>query len=314
MTAHEPDRRQPRHSSHVAAKQHVEAPAAHPFPRHSPLITDHAHPTIQRIRSLHYRSVRDETGLYYAEGLRPLFQAIKQQARIEAIVVSRPMLHHARAQRLVHRQRQLGIPVIEVVPSVMHQLTLLDDPQGVGIVVQQHWDTLATLATVATVATLATVAPSNEQSWVCLHRVRAPGNLGTILRTSEAVGAAGAILVGDEIDPYAPAAVRATMGSLFSQRLIRTTPAELAIWKQRHTHQVVGTSPQASTDYCALNYRQPTILLMGEERRGLPLGLRSLCDHVVHIPMVGPTDSLNLAVATGVMLYEIFNQRRHAHT
>jgi TrmH family RNA methyltransferase len=182
----------------------------------------------------------------------------------------------------------------------MHQLTLSEDAQGIGIVVRQHWDTLESLSV------------SSELCWIALHKVRSPGNVGTILRTSDAVGGAGAILLGDEIDPHAPPAVRATMGSLFSQRLVRATAEDLQRWAQRHHCQVIGTSPRAAVDYRALSYREPTILLMGGERRGLPASLQALCDHVTRIPMVGTTDSLNLAVATGVMLYEVFNQRRES--
>jgi TrmH family RNA methyltransferase len=100
------------------------------------------------------------------------------------------------------------------------------------------------------------------------------------------------------------------MGALYTQRLVRTTPAEFGTWKQRHRCLLVGTSPSASTDYQELSYRAPTVLLMGEERRGLPAEVQALCDHMVCIPMVGDSDSLNVGVATGVMLYELFNQRR----
>src|SRR5690348_2857532 len=101
------------------------------------------------------------------------------------------------------------------------------------------------------------------------------------------------------------------MGALYAQQLVRTTPAALKEWKRRYGCLLVGTSPTAPTDYQARAYHSPTILLMGEERKGLPLDLMSLCDDLVRIPMVGATDSLNLGVATGVMLYELFNQRRH---
>jgi TrmH family RNA methyltransferase len=154
------------------------------------------------------------------------------------------------------------------------------------------------------------VTPGEELCWIALQTVRSAGNLGTILRTSDAVGGAGLILLGDAVDPHDPAAVRATMGALHTQRMVRTTVAAMERWKQRHHGVLIGTSPTAPTDYQRLAYRAPIVLLMGEERRGLPSDLIARCDYVVRIPMIGDADSLNVGVATGVMLYELFNQRR----
>jgi RNA methyltransferase, TrmH family len=139
--------------------------------------------------------------------------------------------------------------------------------------------------------------------------VRSPGNLGTILRTCEAVGGAGAILIGDGIDPYDPATVRATMGAVFSQRFVRTGFRELVGWKRQTGIRLVGTSPLAVKNYRAGDYRGPLILYMGSERKGMSPEHQALCDEMVRIPMVGRADSLNIAVATGVMLYEVFHQR-----
>ncbi|SRR5579871_84385 len=272
--------------------------AANPFPQHSATITQYQHPLIQRIHRLRRREARDQTGLYYAEGLRFVIQAIQHHAAIEALVICRPLLTNALAQRLVRQQRQLGVPVLDVTPHVMHQLAFVEDPQGIGAVVRQHWEALAGLTL------------RSELCWIALQTVRSVGNLGTILRTSDAVGGAGVILLGNDIDPYDPAAVRPTMGALYSQRLVRTTVAEFVRWKHQQRCMLVGTSPGAPTDYRALAYRPPTILLMGEERKGLTPELQALCDHLVRIPMVGESDSLNLGVATGVMLYELFNQHR----
>jgi TrmH family RNA methyltransferase len=124
------------------------------------------------------------------------------------------------------------------------------------------------------------------------------------------VGGAGLLLLGDSADPYDPGAVRASMGALFALRLARATFDEFAAWKRQRACTVVGTSDAAAQDYRAVAYRPPLVLLMGSERQGLSPDQQALCDAVVSIPMVGRSDSLNLAVATGVMLYEIFNQQR----
>lgn len=269
-----------------------------PFPQQSPIITHYQHPSIQRIHQLRRREIREQTGLYYVEGLRLVLQALQHHATLEALITCRPLLTNGLARRLVRQQRQMGVPILEVTAHVMHQLALVADPQGIGAVVRQHWEDLAHLT------------PGKELCWIALQMVRSIGNLGTILRTSDAVGGAGVILLGNAVDPYDPAAVRATMGALYSQRLVRATLAEFGRWKQSHRCLLIGASPAATTDYQALAYRPPTILLLGEERQGIPANLQTLCDHLVRIPMVGGSDSLNVGVAAGVLLYELFNQWR----
>ncbi len=269
------------------------------FPQHSPLLTDFHHPLIQRIAGLRQRPCRDRSGRYYVEGLRFVLQAVRHQATLDALVVCRRLLPSPAAQHLVHQQRQLGVPILDVTPAVLHQLTCVDDPQGIGAVVRQRWERLEQ------------ITPGNEMCWLALQTVRSAGNLGTIMRTAAAVGSAGLFVLGNQVDPYDPAVVRATMGALYAQRLVRTTPSALEAWKRQHSCLLVGTSPTAPTDYQARTYQAPTILLMGDERKGLPPDLMARCDDLVRIPMVGGGDSLNLGVATGVMLYELFNQRRH---
>jgi TrmH family RNA methyltransferase len=225
---------------------------------------------------------------------------VQHRATLDALVVCHRLLTSPAAQRLVRQQRHLGVPILDVSPSVLLELTAVDDPQGIGAVVRQRWERLEQ------------ITPGDELCWLGLQTVRSAGNLGTILRTAAAVGSAGLFVLGNQVDPYDPAAVRATMGSLYAQQLVRTTPDALDEWKRRHHCLLVGTSPTAPTDYQARAYHAPTILLMGEERKGLPSDLMARCDDVVRIPMVDDSDSLNLGVATGVMLYELFNQRRHA--
>ncbi len=232
------------------------------------------------------------------EGIRAVAQAIKHRVPIEALVACPKLLTHAAAQKLVRQQRRISTPVLEVTPEVMQHLDLVADSQGIGAVVHQQWEPLAG------------VRPKDELCWTALQTVHSPGNLGTILRTSDAVGGAGLLLLGESVDPYEPSCVRATMGSLFAQRFVRTTLTEFIHWKQRYRVQLIGTSPAGAEEYRSVRYRAPLTLLMGDERKGLPPDLQALCDHLVRIPMVGSPDSLNVAVATGVMLYEIFHQRR----
>jgi TrmH family RNA methyltransferase len=142
-----------------------------------------------------------------------------------------------------------------------------------------------------------------------LEAVRSERNLGSLIRTSEAIGGDGFILVGPRIDPFDPAVVRASMGALFRQTLIRTNECSLRNWVRRHRCRVIGASPDGSAELHRFDYPRPTILVLGEERRGLTPLQRDLCSDLVRIPMVGAVDSLNLAVAGSLLLYEVYRAR-----
>jgi TrmH family RNA methyltransferase len=143
-----------------------------------------------------------------------------------------------------------------------------------------------------------------------VESIDSPGNLGTIVRTAEATGVAGIFLIGADADPFDPAAVRASMGSLFSQKLMKCTAREFTDWTRSSRVSVIASSPAGLLDYRALRYRRPVVLLMGSEKHGLSEHLIEISDFTVRLPMLGSCDSINVAVATGVLLYEIFNQRR----
>lgn len=159
---------------------------------------------------------------------------------------------------------------------------------------------------------LPAIKPQGNEVYVALDRVRDPGNLGTIIRTADAAGAKGIILIGDTTDPFSLETVRATMGSLFAVPLARATEAEFLSWRKGFSGLIVGTHLKGAVDYRTIPYKgKPVILLMGNEQQGLPDTLASTCDKLARIPQEGRADSLNLAIATGVMLFEI---RREALT
>jgi len=255
---------------------------------------------LQSIRALGKRQERDRTGTFFAEGLRFVGQAVAQNAQIEAVLVVPKTLEHPFGLRLRRQLEQKRVPVWEITPELFLRLSRAEEPQWIGAVVRQRWDMLAAVHS----------SPSPGLCWVALDQVHSPGNLGTILRTGDAVGASGLILIGDSVDPYDPACVRATMGAIFAQRLVRATAGEFAAWKRRGGFRLMGTSPHAAHDYRAVTYPAQTVLFMGGEKKGLSEERQRLCDDLVRIPMVGRGDSLNLAIATGVLLYEVFNQRR----
>jgi TrmH family RNA methyltransferase len=188
---------------------------------------------------------------------------------------------------------------IQVSAEVYEKIAHKEGPQGIGAVIQQDWRALDDLQ----------VDPDNL--WIALDAVADPGNLGTIMRTAEAVGAEGIILLGNSTDPYDPTAVKASMGALFSLTLTQTHWDAFREWKRAKGISMVGTSDHAQADYQAVQYNRPSVLLMGSERHGLSAEMEAACDHMVRIPMEGRGDSLNLAVAAAVVLYEIYNQSRN---
>lgn len=258
------------------------------------------HPLITRIRQLNLREERERTGLFYIEGMRLLTQAMRHQAQIEALVICQKLLVNPYTQKLVYLLRRQGTPLLNISADTMASISQVPDSQGIGALVRQRWQRLEQARI------------RKKLCWLAIETIRSPGNLGTILRTSDAVGGAGIMLLGNSTDPYEPGTVRATMGAMFTQHFVRTSIEELATWKRRGQYQIVGTSPTATQDYHATRYTAPTILLIGEERKGLSAELQAICDLIVSIPMVGESDSLNVAMATGVMLYELFNQQRAA--
>lgn len=260
-------------------------------------ITSSSNPRIKEIRALRQRKERAQSGLAFIEGIRIVADALHHPGTVRALIVAPDLLTSTYAQELV--QQAADVESIEVSAEVFQSLSLKDGPQGIGAVIHQRWESLDAVR-----------LTKNGFCWVALDAVQDPGNLGTILRTCDAVGCTGVMLLGHSTDPYDPTALRGSMGAVFSQRLVRASYDSFVTWKERHDYMIVGTSDAATDDYTKAPYRFPLVLLMGSERQGLAPALQDACDLTVSIPMVGQSDSLNLAVATGVMLYELFNRRR----
>lgn len=161
---------------------------------------------------------------------------------------------------------------------------------------------------------LGSIDRSAANIWIVAQALRDPGNLGTMLRTADAVGAGGVILVDDCVDPFSVEAVRASMGALFTRRIAKASWWEFLDWLRGGPGQLVGTSLDTDRDYQAVRYEAPTFIVAGNESQGLPAAYEAACDVTVKIPMLGKADSLNVAVATAVMAYEVLNQRRRAAT
>ncbi len=264
------------------------------------MITSTANPTIKQIRRLRERKERQQSGLFFIEGLRIVGEAVAAGWKIEHLVYAPHQLNSMFGMQLVHEFERTGGSVLEVSAEVFNALSMKDGPQGIGAVVCQQWQRIEL------------VKPAADCLWIALDSVADPGNLGTVIRTNDAAGGEGVILLDQSTDPYDPAAIRASMGAIFSQTVVKTNFAEFSNWKKIHAVPVVGTSDKAPNDYHHIRYPNPLVLLMGSERQGLQEHHLRLCDLTAAIPMSGKSDSLNLAVAAALFIYEIFNQRRDA--
>jgi RNA methyltransferase, TrmH family len=256
-------------------------------------ITSLSNETVKAVRALHMRKERDATGLFIAEGLKAVIEGVETGHAPGILLHGPEVANHSLFQNAARATRANQGQVIEVTEEILAKVSRRDNPQAVVGVFLQVFRPLEELD--ASAATC----------WVALHRVRDPGNLGTIIRTADAAGCGGVILVGECCDPYSVEAVRATMGSIFAVPLTRASEAAFADWRRSWPGSVVGTLLSAEVDHRRATYRSPTLILMGNEQQGLPPEMAALCDVNVKIPMRGRADSLNLSVATGVMIYAV---------
>jgi len=248
--------------------------------------------TIERLQ--HDRRYRDSRGLFFIEGVRNFIATVDHRFSVDTLLYSEKLLIHPLARKLVRRLKRAGVPFARVTPEQFRRVSKTERASGVAAIVHQQ------------ILRLDQINLVNDQCWTALSRVRSPGNFGTLLRTSAATGAAGFILLGDCIDPYDPAVVRATMGALFKQSLVRTSIEQLRRWVRVNKIEVIGASPDGGEDYRQVSYARPALLMLGSERKGLTDEQRSICTRVVRIPMVEGTDSLNVAVAGSLLMYEVF--------
>ena len=261
-------------------------------------ITAYSNPLVKRVQGLRDKRNRREEGLFLAEGLRILTEA-RETGRVPVyLFYAAASARHPLVLALVEAVEARGGEAIETIPDILAKLSGKDNPQAVVGVFETFETPLAALDRHA--------APL----WLVAERLRDPGNLGTILRTGDAVGAGGLILVDECVDPFSTEAVRASMGALFTVPIARAPWGEFLAWLRGGPGQLVGLSLQTEQGYRDARYAAPTFLLTGNEAQGLPEAYEAECDLLVKLPMLGKADSLNAAVATAVMAYEVLAQHR----
>jgi TrmH family RNA methyltransferase len=260
-------------------------------------ITSRSNPKIKQVRALRQRKIRQEARLFLAEGIRHVGEAVEAGAFIEAIYYAPELLRSEYAQELVGSQAAAGVACYAVSIEVFEGIAEKENPQGILAVVRQPQPRLDDLN------------PQNFPWGVALITPQDPGNLGAILRTIDAVGASGLILIDSSVDLYHPSAVRASMGTIFWYPAVQASFDEFRAWALRNAYHVYGSSARTKRDYLAAGlYHSPRILLLGSEREGLSDAQRQACEVIVGLPMRGRASSLNLSVAAGVLLYAMLSQ------
>jgi len=260
-------------------------------------ITSAANDAIKAIRSLENKKNREESGLFVAEGARTVIEAIELGADIAAVAHLEAARDEPHVARIADAVRAGGGLVLEVNREALEKISRRDNPQTVIGVFRQRWTPLDGLAARA------------HRRVLVLESVRDPGNLGTILRTADALGAGAVVLAGETTDPYGLDAVRASMGSIFAVEIARATRDEVIAWLGGAGALSVGTHLSGAADVRTVRWRDPAVIVMGNEQQGLSDEMAAACDVLAKIPMRGRADSLNLAIATAITLHESLRQR-----
>ena len=256
-------------------------------------VTAFSNTTVKRLRSLREKKARRSEGLFLAEGLRILTEARDSGRLPEIVAFSAEGARHPLAAEIIAATEAAGGEAIETAPDILSKMSGKDNPQMLLGAYRQP------------ATALEQIDRSAAPLWIVAQALRDPGNIGTILRTGDAVGAGGLILIDDCADPFSVEAVRASMGAIFTQQVATARWEEFVPWLRGGAGQLVGTSLKATDDYLAASYEQPCFLLVGNEQQGLPPAYEQECDLLVKIPMAGRADSLNAAIATAVMAFAI---------
>jgi RNA methyltransferase, TrmH family len=266
------------------------------------IITSLSNPLIKQVRSLHQKKGRTESGLFLVEGIHHVGEAVSAGWDVETVLYAPDLLTSEFARELLKALTNKAQPVSS---QVMESMADKENPQGILAIVRKREITLDTFHLPGVLQTkaqcVAVVSPQD------------PGNVGTILRTMDAVGADALFLLDSQdgmrgsVDLYHPTVIRSSMGTLFWKPVIQASFQEFVTWVRRGNYQLIGTSAHGDVEYQTFNPERPWILVLGNEQKGLSPEQIQSCDVTVSLPMRGRVSSLNLAVAAGILLYQFAN-------
>lgn len=261
-------------------------------------ITSAQNPLIKHVVKLRDKKERDITQTFLIEGYRELLRAIDAGVEIETLLICPEFFLGENENSLIKNIQTKKAQVCECLPFVFEKISYRDRPDGL-IAIAKTFNTRLDHFIFSKPNPFIVIAVSIEK----------PGNLGTILRSADAVGVDLVIVVDKVTDIFNPNVVRASVGTLFTRPVVEATSQEVFDWLKKNQIQIVSTSPAAKTSYTKVDYKPSTAILVGSEQYGLPEFWLEKADQKVSIPMVGVADSLNAATSTTLVLYEVFRQR-----
>lgn len=256
------------------------------------LITSLSNPLVKQARSLRQRKARVESDLFLVEGIHHVGEVVEACWDIQSVLYAPELLTSDFATNLIRALEAKHVRAQAVSTSVMESIADKDNPQGILALVSQRTATLADHSIADITSAVALVTPQD------------PGNVGSILRTMDAVNMDALFLLDGGVDMYHPSVVRASMGTLFWKPVITGTFDEFATWAKQNHVQLIGTSAHADMDYREAKPVKPWALVLGSEQKGLSPAHLAACDLTLSLPMRGRASSLNLSVAAGVLLYQ----------
>jgi len=259
-----------------------------------PLITSLSNSLVKQARALRQKKARLESGLFLVEGIHHIGEAVEAGWEIDSILYAPDLLTSNFARDLIAR---LGTTPQAVSVQVIESLAEKDNPQGILAILHQKQTRLTE------VGESAAGGAQKIKRAAALVSPQDPGNVGTILRTLDAVGADALFLLDGGVELYHPTVIRSSMGTIFWKPVIQASFDEFVTWARKESYRLVGTSAHGDVDYQTLVPQSPWVLVLGNEQKGLSTVQTHACDVAISLPMKGRVSSLNLAVAAGVLLY-----------
>ena len=262
-------------------------------------ISSTANDTVKLLRSLDRKRERVETGLFLAEGARHAEEALATGWTPAYAFASEAALERPQTLDLLQRMERAGARVLTGTEKILVTLSRKDNPQAVITAFKQR------------ITTLADLPADGPRRFLALYEIRDPGNLGAVIRTADAAGCDGVVLIGQTCDPFSVEAVRASMGSLFAIPIATAAFEDFKQWATANTFRIIAASMRGEHAHDKALYGERSCILMGNEQAGLPPEVEAECHELVRIPMMGKADSLNLASAASVMIYEAWRAKSY---
>lgn len=259
-------------------------------------------PKVKQLIKLRDRRDRDQLGLFLIEGYRELLRALEASFRINTLFVCPTLFLGTNETQLIEIAKKQGATIYFCTEQVFKKISYRDRPDGLLAIAPQDKKSLSTLTKL--------LENKPYPLIVVAEAIEKPGNLGTILRSSDAVGVDALIVCDKCTDIFNPNVVRASVGTLFTVPVIESTSQETLLWLKKHGIKIVAATPSATVEYTQINMREPIAIAVGTEQLGLSKQWLENADLSVKIPMLGKADSLNVAMATTILMYEAIRQRR----